>query len=313
MSDIFVQVVRDSRSFFRQAAVNAAHELGLFEALADGPRALPSLAEGLSLPPNRLRPLIDVLRFEGALRPGVDPPPRAPLPSEGWGRLADVIRCDRPLRLDDDPAAEERYQRHLTDVGGGPAAALVERFVPADARRLLDAGGGAGAYAAAALRACPELRVALVDRPSVLALAQEHLAPWTPRVRFLAADLLRDPLPRGQDVALLANVLHLYDPQDARRLVQRCAGALRPGGRLLVKDLTLAADRSGPLESLYFALNMALYTEGGDVHDAARIVDWLAAAGLRAITVEPLAAPPATALAVVVSGTQPNRTETDAP
>jgi hypothetical protein len=44
---------------------------------------------------------------------------------------------------------------------------------------------------------------------------------------------------------------------------------------VIVKDLYIAPDRSGPRASVLFALNMALYTDGGDVHDEEALADFL--------------------------------------
>ena len=66
---------------------------------------------------------------------------------------------------------------------------------------------------------------------------------------------------------LLCNVLHLYGADDCARL---CARALEAGRVVVVKDL----DRRTPA-GVWFALNMVLYTDAGDVHDASQIAAWL--------------------------------------
>jgi hypothetical protein len=90
-------------------------------------------------------------------------------------------------------------------------------------------------------------------------------------------------------VALLANVLHLHGPAAGARLVARLAAALDGGGLLVVKDLAIAEDRSGPPAGVLFALNMALYTDEGDVHPPSLIARWMREAGLGEPAVEALA------------------------
>ncbi|MGZ3440180.1 MAG: methyltransferase, partial [Polyangia bacterium] len=142
-----------------------------------------------------------------------------------------------------------------------------------------DLGAGAGHYAAAFLDALPAARATLVDRKEVLALAAPRA-----RQRLVAGDLFHVELePHG--IALLANVAHLYDAADGARL---CARAAALAELVVVKDLWIEPDRSGPPASLYFALNMALFTDGGEVHPAARIAGWLGAAGLREPQIERL-------------------------
>ena len=83
-------------------------------------------------------------------------------------------------------------------------------------------------------------------------------------------------------VVLLANVLHLLGEAECRAILRKAAAALRPGGLLVVKDLKIDPDRSGPPEGILFALNMALFTLEGDVHDPEAIAGWLREAGLAA-------------------------------
>ena len=251
----------DARRYFRDAAVAAARTLELRrdEEVAAAARRL-----GLSRT-HRLRALADVLTLEDAWDA------TAPsLPQGGWGQLAEVIRRDRPLGAADMLA---RFHAHLAAVGDEDARALAAQLaaLPEAARGLVDLGGGAGHYAAAFLDAAPAARATIVDRAEVTALV-------TPRDRLacVAGDLF-DVAVGEHGVALLANVVHLYGPADAARLVARAATL---ADVVVVKDSRIDPDRSGPAGALYFALNMALYTDGGEVHPAARIVEWLAAAGL---------------------------------
>lgn len=80
-------------------------------------------------------------------------------------------------------------------------------------------------------------------------------------------------------------MLHLHGEAESARLIARAA-AVVPGGEVVVKDLLIAPDRSGPAVGVYFALNMALFTTAGDVYDEGQIGAWLAAAGLRVSRIE---------------------------
>jgi hypothetical protein len=288
MSDVFSAVAVSARGYLRDAAVTAAYHLGLFAAL---PATVEELARAVGAAPRRLRALLDVLVLEGALgRDGARlvaatlPPRPAASPPHGWGRLAEVLRRDRPLPADDD---EARFHDHLFTAGAAAARALAPRLALGDGA-LLDAGGGAGAYTAAALAEFPSARATLVDRAPIVRLAAARLAPFADRARLVAGDLFSVALDGGFRAALLANVLHLYDAEHAAALIARVAAAVAPGGLIVVKDLRVEADRSGPAAGLLFALNMALYTDGGDVHAPDALVAWLRAAGLTDVAAEPL-------------------------
>jgi hypothetical protein len=273
VDDVFA-LTPASRAFFAAAARAAADELDLFPRL---PATLDGLAAALGVAPRRLRALVDVLALEGLVRReqavlvrGAIPPPPPRPPRTGWGLLADVLRSDRPLP--EGPLAG--FHEHLARAGAAAARATCAHLAAAPGP-LLDLGGGAGAYTAAWLEARPGDRALLVDRAEVCALADRSLARFGSRAATRAGDLFGLDLGRDHGVALLANVLHLYPPEACAALVARAAAAVAPGGVVAVKDLIRASPAG-----VYFALNMALYTDGGTVHDAAAVAGWLAAAGL---------------------------------
>jgi len=263
----------DARRYFRDAAVAAARALELRRE-----EPLDAAARRLGLVrTHRLRALHDVLALDNCWdAPEADAP--SPAPQGGWAALADVIRSDRPLSADDMLA---RFHAHLAAAGHDDARALAATLAafPEAARGLVDLGGGAGHYAAAFLDAAPAAHATVVDRAAVVALV-----PARDRLACVAGDLFDVHVPR-HGLALLANVAHLYDAADGARLVARAAAL---ADAVVVKDLWIEPDRSGPPGALYFALNMALFTDGGDVHPPARIAGWLRAAGLSEPTVERL-------------------------
>jgi SAM-dependent methyltransferase len=215
-----------------------------------------------------------------------------PMARDGWGRLDEVIRTGRPLPSAEDDEGRRRFHAHLFDAGRAAARDLAPILAPSlGDGSLLDVGCGAGTYAAACLEAAPRACATLVDRAEVLGLARERLGD-DPRLRLVAGDLFQADLGTGHSVALLANVLHILADDECRRLVARVAAATRAGGLVVVKDLLVEPDRSGPAEGLYFALNMALYTEGGDVHDPVRIAAWLREAGCETVSERQLPSSP---------------------
>jgi hypothetical protein len=299
--DVFARVLREERDYLRDAIAAAAHELGLFAAL---PLPEAELAHSLGVKPRRLRALVRALLREGVLAEeqgllnGTAPRPPAPHRA-GWGLLAEVIRSDRPLASEGvlGIGGEElrRFHDHLRVSGAEAAREVAGHLGPRGP--LLDLGGGSGAYAAAFLEANPGERAVIVDRPEVLALAKEAV----PLAERIPLDLLGDePWPPGAGVALLANVLHLYSAEQAARLVQRAARSLVPGGRVAVKDF-----RAGSDAGIFFALNMALFTESGEVHEEGALQAFLREAGLREVRAIPLRSAADALLVLGVWGTAP--------
>jgi SAM-dependent methyltransferase len=274
--DVFGFAVSAGGDFLRAAAVDAGYELGIFDAPAATLDEHAARA-GLGKPGSRrrLRALLDVLAAIGAL---AEPPPRPVVARAGWGLLADVIRSDRPLHPEGGEV-ELRYQLHLARTSQDAARELVPHY-GANARSLVDFGGGAGTYIAAFLDAHPHARATLVDFGDVLAIARTYLAGHAGRVRFLGGDARAVPVGTGHDAVVLSNLLHLHGPTIAAGLCEAAARAAAPDGVVIVKDLRVDEDRRGPLPGLLFALNMAIYTGEGDVYPVSQVRAWLTAAGL---------------------------------
>jgi SAM-dependent methyltransferase len=289
--DIFVDVVREQRALLLNAALRAAHELGVVELLLEcsavESKTAASVATALGVNERRLTPLLDVLAAEGVLHRETQGSNRlyraAYVPAYerqscgDWDRLARVIRTDTHL-----PERAETLESYLSyvDARSSVVAPIVWRSVAPAPERLLDLGGGLGAYSRAFLEIDPGNTSAVIDVPPVVDVALAIVSQTDPRLEWIAGDVREVVLERCYDVALLANVLHLYGDRCCRDLLRRAAAALRPGGLLVIKDLYLMPDCSGPLTGLYFALNMAVYTESGGVHQVADLERWLAGVGL---------------------------------
>ena len=286
--DVFGQAVQTGGPFLRDATIAAAHELGLFGAVSRGSMTLEEIAAaiGVAAGVRRLRALVDVLASIGALvvershgQPRFGAPGAAPVwptvARAGWGCLADVIRGDRPVALEE--AGLRRFHGHLAEAGAAAANELANML---EGESLLDMGAGAGTYSSAFLVARPAGRATLVDTGEVLAIARDWMGPLAPRARFVEGDASVVDAGTGYATVLLANVLHLHSPDMCARLCAAAARAVAPGGMVVIKDLRIEDDRSGPIEGLLFALNMAVYTEAGDVYPASQLRKWLSDAGL---------------------------------
>jgi SAM-dependent methyltransferase len=147
-------------------------------------------------------------------------------------------------------------------------------------RRMLDVGGGTGAYATAYCRAQPGLLATVIDVPEVAALGRESLAgtDMEGRIGFIAGDYLETPWGEDYDLVQIANVLHIEPRERAARLVRLAADALAPRGRLVVLDFSIDDAKDENLMGALFAINMRSW---GDTYSEPEIRAWMEAAGLR--------------------------------
>jgi SAM-dependent methyltransferase len=161
-------------------------------------------------------------------------------------------------------------------------APLMVKAVGAEGvRRLLDVGGGSGAYAIAFARANPALHAEVFDLATVVPIATKHIAEagLGDRVGTRVGDLRKNALGSGYDLVLLSAICHMLAAQENRDLLRRAVQALAPGGRLVIQDHIMNADKTGPRAGALFAINMLVGTAGGGTYSEDEYAQWLREAG----------------------------------
>lgn len=130
--------------------------------------------------------------------------------------------------------------------------------------RLLDVGGGEGAFLIAAAAQAPALRLMLFDLPAVVARAQVRLAQAGLGAQSVVhgGDFLRDPLPRGADVISLIRVVHDHDDDVALALLRAVREALPAGGTLLLAEPMASTPGAQRMGDAYFGLYLLAMGQG---------------------------------------------------
>jgi 3-hydroxy-5-methyl-1-naphthoate 3-O-methyltransferase len=199
-----------------------------------------------------------------------------------WSTLTEAVRAGTSVAPRGDNGFVVPFIAAMDHTARGRARAVVEATGVNGARRMLDLGGGSGAYSIAFAKAAPALRVDIVDLPEVLPITQEHIrkAGLADRISTCAGDMLAIPLESGgYDLVLLSAICHMYSPEENQQLFQRAYAALAPKGRLVVSDFILEADKTAPRFGALFALNMLVSTRAGASYSEPEYEAWLKAAG----------------------------------
>ena len=210
-----------------------------------------------------------------------------------WGRLAEAIKTNKPQawagdtfeEIADDPEAQRLFTEAMHSMSMFRAKAVFETFDLSPYVHLLDVGGASGAFCIEACRKYPRLRASIFDRPSALATAREKIAEvvLSDRIKTCAGDFFKEELPKGSDVVLLSQVLHDWSPERNRVILGKCFAALPPGGLMLVCELMMDDEKTGPELAALLSLNMLIATEGGCNYTWSEYAAWLEAAGFREI------------------------------
>jgi len=203
-----------------------------------------------------------------------------------WSALTGIVRGELEAgRHARTPAMQRAFIEAMHVVASPLAPEVVTAVAPGAARALLDVGGGPGTFTAAFLRACPQMRGTLFDLPDVIEIARERLAGagLLGRVTLVAGDFYADELPSGHDLALVSAIIHQNSPEQNLELFCKVYRALEPGGRIIIRDHVLEADRTRPRRGAVFAINMLVSTVGGNCYTFDEIRDGLERAGFERI------------------------------
>lgn len=135
------------------------------------------------------------------------------------------------------------------------AEQVLEAFDFSRHRRLLDIGGGHGAFVAEVAARHPGLGLALFDLPPVAVAAREVLAGrGLARVEAHGGSFRDDPLPTGFDLMSLVRILHDHDDGVVEALLAAVHAALPAGGRLLIAEPMAGTPGAEAMGDAYFGL-----------------------------------------------------------
>jgi 2-polyprenyl-3-methyl-5-hydroxy-6-metoxy-1,4-benzoquinol methylase len=206
---------------------------------------------------------------------------------DAWSTLTEAVRLGTSVsaqqRRKADPTTwTTAFIAAMNDRARKQAPVIAARLDLKEGMRILDVGGGSGAFAVAFVRAEKGVTATVFDLPVVLPLTERYISAegLMGRIELVAGDYTRDELPGGYDLVFLSAIIHSNSPEQNRRLMRKCARALNPQGSLVVQDFIMDENRTGPPGGAFFALNMLVGTEAGDTYTESEIRDWMKEAGL---------------------------------
>jgi SAM-dependent methyltransferase len=222
-----------------------------------------------------------------------------------WDSWSGLTECVRPgVSATEGSEREEQWTASFIAAmhrGALERAAHVADAVDASpARRLLDVGGGPGTYSIAFATRNPRLEAVVLDRPEVLPITRRHIeqAGLEGRVHTTPGDLREGPLGDGYDLVLVSNICHMLSPDENLDLLERCREALLAGGRIVIQDFILNAEKTGPLPAALFSVNMLVNTPNGASYSEKEYSSWLERKGFRSISRVEIPGPTSLILAV---------------
>ena len=205
-----------------------------------------------------------------------------------WSTLTEAVRKGtsvvmRPHTNDRGSGWLNEFITAMHDRAKTHAPAVVAQLNLRRVTRVLDVGGGSGAFSMAFVRAGNNITATVFDLPNVISLTRKYVKQekLLPVIDFAAGDYLEDDLGTGYDIVFLSAIVHSNSEAENRVLIKKCARALNPNGQLVVLDFIMDEDRIHPPHGAFFALNMLVGTRTGDTYTESEIRSWMSNARLK--------------------------------
>jgi len=294
------------RGFQPSRVVLTAVEIDLFSAVGDGASAA-EVASRLQTHPRATEALLNALVALGLLEKqderfgngdwaalylcaGAAHDSRAALMHSvhlwpRWSTLTECVRKGTAVAFDEMAGRSQDWTEAFIAAMHKGATARAQPVVAAleleGVRRVLDLGGGSGAYAMAFTRARPEIEVTVFDLPTVTPLTRRYVADSgvQGRIHTLDGDLRTDSYGSGYDLVFISAICHMNGPGENLDMLRKVKDALNPGGRVVIQDFILNEEKTAPTFAALFALNMLVGTREGSAYSDAEYANWLAEAG----------------------------------
>jgi precorrin-6B methylase 2 len=168
-----------------------------------------------------------------------------------WSTLTDAVRKGSSVTVRE-PAAGSRVNwleafiaaMHMRAIRQAPA--IVKLINLKGVKRVLDVGGGSGAFSMAFVRARKGITAVIFDLPHVINLTRSYIDAENlgSRIGVIGGDYTFDPLVSGFDLVFMSAIIHSNSPEINKQLFRKAFEALNPEGRLVVVDYIMNEDRT---------------------------------------------------------------------
>ena len=310
-------------AFWGSKTLLSAVELKLFAELSEaGPLDGEELRERLSLHPRSARDFFDALvalgmlartdgRYSNTPETDLFLDPAKPTYMGGmlemanarlytfWGSLTEGLRTGQPqneVKMGDDffetlyadPEKLAQFTSAMSGLSRATGEAIAAKFPWRDYGSVIDIGCAQGAVPVAIATAHDHLTGGGFDLPPVEPIFNSYVARFglADRLSFTPGDFFADPLPSA-DVLIMGHILHDWDLDQKRLLLQKAYAALPKGGALIVYEAIIDDERRENAFGLLMSLNMLIEGLGFD-YTGADCRGWMSEAGFSKSYIEHL-------------------------
>ncbi|MDP3580846.1 MAG: methyltransferase [Ignavibacteria bacterium] len=198
---------------------------------------------------------------------------------KSWGTLTNAVRKGTSVYADDVSESDwtESFIAAMHYRAVKEAKILAMMLNLNTAKKMLDIGGGSGAFSMGMIESNLALQAVIFDLPNVIPLTKKYVEafPRKENISYIEGDYLTDEFGGGYDLILLSAIVHINSNEQNTELIKKCSNSLNSGGQIIIKDWVMNEARTEPLGGALFALNMLVGTECGDTFTETEMRVWL--------------------------------------
>ena len=222
---------------------------------------------------------------------------------EFWGSLKTALKTGEPQneskvgedvfgKIYADPDRLRVFLQAMTGISMGAARSLAANGLWKEYTTAVDIGAAQGCVPVEVARANDHISGGGFDLPPVRPVFEDYVASFKlqDRLKFHDGDFFKQDLPSA-DVLVMGHILHDWDLEQKKTLLQKAHKALPDGGSLVVYETLIDDDRRKNVLGLLMSLNMLIETQGGFDYTGADCRKWMKEIGFRESRVEHLAGP----------------------
>ena len=196
---------------------------------------------------------------------------------KNWSGLDEVLKTGNPYHKAHN---QEAFILGMHNLASLKAKDVIKTIGVKGVKTALDLGGGPGTYSIEMAKR--GVNVTLFDFPETVEIAKRVTKKEkVSGINFIASDFMSDDIGKGYDLIFISQILHAYSEKDDLQLLRKCRKALNDGGRIVIQESYISEDRTHPVQSALFSINMLVNTEGGRCYSPKELRGWLLKAGLK--------------------------------
>lgn len=207
---------------------------------------------------------------------------------DSWSTLTESVREGKSV-FKKDKSKKENWRENFISAMHYRAqheAKIISLMIDlSNVNKMLDVGGGSGAFTYQFMLANDKINGVIFDLPEIIPITKKYAVQYDliNRLEFIEGDYLSDSLGSGYDLILLSAIVHINSYEQNKELIKKCANSLNAGGQIIIRDFIMNDDRTGPANGALFSLNMLVGTECGDTYTENEMKEWFRNSGIEQI------------------------------